>query len=304
MEMIRSIAGLEKAVFIRPAYAIEYDYAPPTQLFHTLETKKIENLYFAGQINGTTGYEEAAGQGFIAGVNAARKVLGLKEFVLGRDEAYIGVLIDDLISRDHVEPYRMFTSRAEYRLALRHDTADMRLTGHGRRVGLIGGERWERFRRRNERIQGAIAAVAAARPRRESLAAALERRGLPPSDKAATAGELLSRPELGWAALEEMGLAPQGLSEDEALQVYLHFRYDGYLRKEAAQVERFRRLEDKRIPDSFDVRTARSLRKESMEKLARFRPATLGQAARITGVTPADIAVLLVALKAHGERGG
>lgn len=296
---IHSIEGLEQAEILRPGYAIEYTYCPPRQLLPTLETRAIPGLYLAGQVNATSGYEEAAAQGLIAGVNAVLKIRGEEPLILRRYEGYIGVLIDDLITRDHAEPYRMFTSRAEYRLALRHDNADLRLTEHGRRVGLIGDERFERFCRHRDSIQTEMARLERIRPSKKKIADVFARRSLDPPEQTPLLSELLARPELDWSIVAELGLA-EPIDERAAEQVYLHYRYEGYLRKEAAHVERVKRLEDKLIPDSFNFQAVRGLRKEAAYKLERFRPSTLGTAARIAGVTPADISLLMISLKASG----
>ncbi len=297
---IQTIPGLENARILRLGYAIEYTYCLPHQLNPTYETKLVPGLYLAGQINATSGYEEAGAQGLMAGISAALKIQGEEPLVLGRHEAYIGVLTDDLITKDHREPYRMFTSRAEYRLALRHDTADLRLTGYGRRAGLIGDDRWDRFQRKCDAIADEISRLENVRPEQDALVSTFEPKGLNPPENRPLASEILARPEFSWDALGDLGVGNGDLDSEVARQVYLHFRYAGYLRKEAAQVERFRGLEEKRIPDGFDFQSINGLRREARDKLARFKPTSLGQASRIAGVTPADISVLMVALKASG----
>ncbi len=298
----RSIAGLERVEIMRPAYAIEYDYVDPVQLHATLETKLVANLYHAGQINGTSGYEEAAGQGLMAGINAALRVKGEEGVVLGRNEAYIGVMIDDLITLGTREPYRMFTSRAEYRLLLREDNADLRLRDVGYRLGLVTGREYGAFTAKKEMIADEMERL---RSRKMLLSETdrgfLEEFDLGGIQNALTFEQLLKRPDFTYAQLARLDATCAGVPEDVREQVEIQVKYKGYIDRQDEQVRRMARMESARIPTGFDYQAMTGLTAEVREKLDRFRPDTLGQASRIPGVTPAAIAVLSIALKVREE---
>lgn len=299
-DMYRSVPGLEHAKIVRNAYAIEYDCINPRQLMPTLEFKNIKNLFSGGQFNGSSGYEEAAAQGLIAGINAALKVKGEELLVLDRSEAYIGVLIDDLVTKENHEPYRMMTSRAEYRLLLRQDNADLRLREKGYRVGLISKEQYQDILKKEQLIKEEIERVehvnvGASRPVQELL----EQYGSTPLTSGSTLGELIRRPELNYEVLAPIDKNRPGLRYDIREQVNINIKYDGYITRQLKQVEQFKKLESKKIPEDMDYDQVKSLRIEAVQKLKLYRPVSIGQASRIAGVSPADVSVLLVYLESH-----
>jgi tRNA uridine 5-carboxymethylaminomethyl modification enzyme len=295
---IRQIEGFENVKMFRPGYAIEYDFFPPQQLKLSLETHLIQGLFFAGQINGTTGYEEAACQGMMAGINAARKCQELDPIVLKRDEAYIGVLIDDLVNKGTEEPYRMFTSRAEFRILLRQDNADLRLTKMARDYGMVSDNRFEEFSLKAAAISEAIGLIERTSISPDQINGLLEQKGLSPLSQSVKAEKVLTRPELTlqdlMAALPEFGAALAGYSTEVLEQAEIQKKYDGYIRKEREQAEKVIRLDDIRLPEDFDYHKVKALSFEGREKLSRSKPNSLGQASRISGVRPADISVLMV----------
>lgn len=276
VELIRSVIGCEAAEILRPAYAVEYDFSLPTQLKPTLETKICKGLFLAGQINGTSGYEEAAAQGLVAGINASRLVNGESPIILRRDQAYIGVLIDDLVTKGTVEPYRMFTSRAEHRMLLRQDNADLRLSEIGSQIGLLPSKKYARFQQKCKKLHAELERLSRTRVGTETLA------------------KMLKRPEVRYADLTSRD---ESLPSEIVQQVEIEIKYEGYISRQTVEVGRVKRLEEKQIPNDFDYATVPSLRIEARQKLARIKPQTIGQAARISGVSPTDISILVVWLR-------
>lgn len=302
--MYHTVPGLEHAVIVRNAYAIEYDCINPVQLKASLEFKDIEGFFCAGQANGSSGYEEAAAQGIIAGINAARKLSGKEPLILDRSQAYIGVLIDDLITKGTNEPYRMMTSRAEYRLLLRQDNADLRLTEIGYEVGLISEERYQKLCAKRKMIQKEIERlVQTTIGANQSVQKLLKKHGSTLLQSGATLAELLKRPELSYEKLEEIDTDRKELPKEVCEQVNINLKYDGYIKRQERQVMQFRKLENRKIPENIDYDDVYSLRKEALQKLKEYRPSSVGQASRISGVSPADISVLLIYLEKEKHEG-
>ncbi|MBF2429240.1 tRNA uridine-5-carboxymethylaminomethyl(34) synthesis enzyme MnmG [Listeria welshimeri] len=294
-EMLRTIPGLENVEMMRVGYAIEYDAVMPDQLWPSLETKLVEGLFTAGQINGTSGYEEAAGQGLMAGINAARKVFDKEPIILGRDQAYIGVLIDDLVTKGTEEPYRLLTSRAEYRLLLRHDNADLRLTEIGHEIGLISDERYERFLAKQNAIEAEKERLQKTRikPTAE-VQAMLKEIGSGELKDGILAADLLRRPEITYDKIAQIVSRETFITDEIAEQVEIQVKYEGYIQKSNLQVEKMKRMEDKKIPENIDYDAISGLATEALEKLKKIEPLSIAQASRISGVNPADISILLV----------
>ncbi|MFJ8237518.1 tRNA uridine-5-carboxymethylaminomethyl(34) synthesis enzyme MnmG [Ureibacillus sp. NPDC094379] len=294
-KMVASIPGLENAEIMRAGYAIEYDAVVPTQLWPTLETKRIKNLYTAGQINGTSGYEEAAGQGLMAGINAASKILGKEEIILKRSDAYIGVLIDDLVTKGTNEPYRLLTSRAEYRLLLRHDNADLRLTEIGHKIGMISEERFAKFKLKEEQVESEIARLREViiKPN-ETTQAVIRSVGGTELKDGIRAADLLKRTEMHYDLVASLTPPEIELSEEVKEQIEIQLKYEGYIQKALNQVEKLHKMESKKIPENIDYDAISGLATEARQKLKQVRPLTIAQASRISGVNPADISILLV----------
>ncbi|MDI6889451.1 MAG: tRNA uridine-5-carboxymethylaminomethyl(34) synthesis enzyme MnmG [Thermodesulfovibrionales bacterium] len=292
VSLIRTIPGLEEAEIMRPGYAIEYDFVYPTQLKHNLETKIIDGLFLAGQINGTSGYEEAAAQGLMAGINALLKLQGKEPLILGRHEAYIGVLIDDLITKGTSEPYRMFTSRAEYRLLLRHDNADLRLMDKGYEIGLLGKEVYQKFQEKKRLTDEELQRIKKTRIRFEG------------TDRDESLEQLLKRPEITYKFIEESSPSDKFLTPEIKKQIEIQVKYDGYIRRQMEMAERLKKIEEKKISEDFDYTSVKGLSKEVLSKLQEVRPANLGQASRIPGVTPAAISLLLVTIEKLKRQSG
>jgi tRNA uridine 5-carboxymethylaminomethyl modification enzyme len=300
LEALRKVVGLENAYILKPGYAIEYDYFDPTQLQPSLETKLIENLFFAGQINGTTGYEEAAAQGLMAGINACRKIASKEPFILKRNQAYIGVLIDDLVTKGVDEPYRMFTSRAEYRILLRQDNADLRLTSLGYEIGLIPQERFSTLEKKKENIEKIVAFLKNTSIEPQEINAFLEKKEISLLTQKIKAAQLLLRPNISLNDLIENSKPIKTYFEAEnynfeiveAAEILI--KYENYIEKEKALAQKMMNLEDIKLSPNFDYNALQSLSTEARQKLTRIKPVTIGQASRISGISPSDISVLLV----------
>jgi tRNA uridine 5-carboxymethylaminomethyl modification enzyme len=295
-EMLRSLEGFENAEIMRYAYAIEYDCIDPTQLYSTLEFKNISGLYGAGQFNGTSGYEEAAGQGVVAGINAALKIKGLEPMILERSSGYIGTLIDDLVTKGTNEPYRMMTSRSEYRLLLRQDNADERLTEIGRKVGLVGDDQYNFYLTKQNAIKSEIERLENTYISKDLATDFLVRFGKDPAKSGVSLADLIRRPDFSYDLIAELDPDRSDLTKDVVLTVETNIKYSGYVKKQMLEVKKYEKLESKLLPSGVDYAEIKGLRIEAAQKLNKFRPQTIGQASRISGVNPADISVLLIYL--------
>lgn len=301
LKMLRSVPGLQNVQMMRTGYAIEYDAVVPTQLWPSLETKRLSGLFTAGQINGTSGYEEAAGQGIMAGINAARKVQGKEPVILDRSQGYIGVLIDDLVTKGTNEPYRLLTSRAEYRLLLRHDNADLRLTPIGHEIGLISEERYARFMDKKYKVEQEIERLRVTKVRPSEINALLESVGSAPIQDGSNLLTILRRPEVSYEGISQVSPSEIELDEDMQEQVEIQIKYAGYIEKQLLHVEKLQKMEKKKLPERINYDDIQGLAIEARQKLAKIRPISIGQASRISGVTPADISILLVYLEHYNR---
>ncbi len=300
IEMYRSLPGLENMEMMRTAYAIEYDCIDPTQLKLSLEFKNIEGLFSAGQVNGSSGYEEAGSQGLIAGINAVRKIQNKEPLILKRSDAYIGVLIDDLVTKGTNEPYRMMTSRSEYRLILRQDNADLRLTEMGYNIGLVTEERYEKFKNKKDAIESELERVKSFQiTNKKEMQEFLISKNSAELKKPTSLYELIKRPELDYFNIEEIDIDRPKLSKDVQLQINIISKYEGYIQKQLEQVQQFAKFEKKRIPEDVMYENIKGLRIEAIQKLSKIKPESIGQASRISGVSPADITVLMIYLEQH-----
>ena len=303
LAMYRTVPGLEQCKIVRNAYAIEYDCISARQLYPTLEFKEVEGLFSGGQFNGSSGYEEAAAQGLVAGINAAMSLLGREPLLLDRSESYIGVLIDDLVTKDNREPYRMMTSRAEYRLLLRQDNADLRLGKKGYKVGLVSEEQYRRLVEKEKMIQQEIcrlkSSIMGANQKMQDF---LQSHGSSSLKTAASLAELICRPELDYQILSEIDSERKALPKDVTQQVEIEIKYEGYIQRQMRQVEQYKKMEKKKIPPDLNYDHVSSLRLEARQKLKEYRPISLGQASRISGVSPADISVLLIYLEHENQK--